>query len=93
MPWSRGIAAGTSAESGVRTFRDAGGLWEEHRLEEVATPEGFDRDPLRVWRFYAERRRQASDISWSMLASVITSVCNVCRTNSTVTGCKPKSSA
>jgi len=49
--------AGISAESGVRTFRDAGGLWEEHRIEDVATPEGFARDPRLVWRFYSERRR------------------------------------
>ncbi len=40
--------AGISAESGVRTFRDAGGLWYEHRLEDVATPEGFERDPSLV---------------------------------------------
>ena len=49
--------AGISAESGLRTFRDAGGLWEEHRIEDVATPEGFSRDPELVWRFYSERRR------------------------------------
>src|SRR5437868_14471617 len=54
--------AGISAESGVRTFRDAGGLWEEHRIEDVATPEGFARDPRLVWRFYSERRRQAGAI-------------------------------
>jgi NAD-dependent deacetylase len=54
--------AGISAESGVRTFRDAGGLWEEHRIEAVATPEGFDRDPLLVWRFYSERRKQAASV-------------------------------
>lgn len=50
--------AGISAESGVRTFRDAGGLWEEHRIEDVATPEGFARDPQLVWRFYGARRNQ-----------------------------------
>jgi NAD-dependent deacetylase len=50
--------AGISAESGIRTFRDSGGLWEEHSLEEVATPEGFARDPALVHRFYNERRRQ-----------------------------------
>jgi NAD-dependent deacetylase len=49
--------AGVSAESGVPTFRDAGGLWEGHRPEEVATPEAFARDPALVWRFYATRRR------------------------------------
>jgi NAD-dependent deacetylase len=48
--------AGVSAESGVPTFRDAGGLWEGHEVTEVATPAGFKRDPLLVWRFYSERR-------------------------------------
>lgn len=50
--------AGASAESGIRTFRDSGGLWEEYRVEDVATPEAFARDPARVLRFYNERRRQ-----------------------------------
>jgi len=54
--------AGVSAESGVRTFRDAGGLWEEHRIEDVATPEGFERDPAMVWRFYSERRRRLRSV-------------------------------
>ena len=48
--------AGISAESGIGTFRDAGGLWEQHRVEDVATPEGFQRDPDRVLRFYDMRR-------------------------------------
>ncbi|MGB3739926.1 MAG: NAD-dependent deacylase [Pontixanthobacter sp.] len=48
--------AGISAESGVDTFRDAGGLWEQHRIEDVATPEGFARDPDLVLRFYDARR-------------------------------------
>lgn len=50
--------AGVSADSGVRTFRDADGLWEGHRVEDVATPDGWARDPSKVWRFYQERRRQ-----------------------------------
>ena len=50
--------AGVSAESGLRTFRDAGGLWEGHRMEEVATPEAFARNPDLVQRFYDARRRQ-----------------------------------
>ncbi|STM24573.1 NAD-dependent deacetylase [Escherichia coli] len=50
--------AGISAESGIRTFRAADGLWEEHRVEDVATPEGFDRDPELVQAFYNARRRQ-----------------------------------
>lgn len=48
--------AGISAESGVDTFRSAGGLWEEHRIEDVATPEGFARDPDLVLNFYDMRR-------------------------------------
>lgn len=51
--------AGVSAESGVATFRDANGLWENHRVEEVATPEAFEADPRLVWRFYGQRRAQA----------------------------------
>jgi NAD-dependent deacetylase len=48
--------AGVSAESGVPTFRDSNGLWEGHRVEDVASPEGFARDPVLVWRFYNARR-------------------------------------
>ncbi|ROU04857.1 SIR2 family NAD-dependent protein deacylase [Lysobacter enzymogenes] len=48
--------AGVSAESGLKTFRDMGGLWHEHRLEDVASPEGWRRDPATVLRFYNERR-------------------------------------
>ena len=51
--------AGVSAESGIPTFRDAGGLWEQYSVEQVASPEGFARDPALVWRFYSERRRKA----------------------------------
>lgn len=50
--------AGISAESGIRTFRAADGLWEDHRVEDVATPEAFRRDPELVHRFYNARRRQ-----------------------------------
>lgn len=48
--------AGISAESGIDTFRDAGGLWERHRIEDVATPEAFARDPALVQGFYDARR-------------------------------------
>ncbi|MGV3721042.1 MAG: SIR2 family NAD-dependent protein deacylase [Actinomycetota bacterium] len=48
--------AGVSAESGLPTFRGAGGLWEGHRIEEVATPEAFEFNPELVWRFYAMRQ-------------------------------------
>lgn len=54
--------AGISAESGLRTFRDADGLWEDHRVEDVATPDAFDRDPDLVQRFYNLRRRQLRDV-------------------------------
>jgi len=50
--------AGISAESGIRTFRAADGLWEDHRVEDVATPEAFQRDPELVHRFYNARREQ-----------------------------------
>jgi len=49
--------AGISAESGVSTFRDKGGIWENNRIEDVATPEAFQRDPVRVLEFYNMRRR------------------------------------
>ena len=48
--------AGVSAESGIDTFRGGGGLWEQHRVEDVATPEAFARDPDLVLRFYDMRR-------------------------------------
>ena len=50
--------AGISAESGLKTFRDNNGLWEDERIEDVATPEAFGRDPARVQRFYNLRRQQ-----------------------------------
>lgn len=50
--------AGMSAESGLRTFRDMGGLWEEHDVYEVASPGGWHRDRAMVLRFYNERRKQ-----------------------------------
>ena len=50
--------AGMSQESGIRTFRDMGGLWEEYDVMEVATPEAWKRNPELVNRFYNERRKQ-----------------------------------
>jgi NAD-dependent deacetylase len=50
--------AGISAESGIRTFRDMGGLWEEYDVMEVASPEGWTKNPQLVLRFYNDRRRQ-----------------------------------
>ena len=54
--------AGVSAESGVPTFRGMNGLWEGHRVEEVASPEGFAADPQLVWRFYSLRREGAAQV-------------------------------
>ena len=50
--------AGISAESGIKTFRDADGLWENHRIEDVATPEAWHKNPALVLEFYNQRRRQ-----------------------------------
>ncbi|MDN5893652.1 MAG: NAD-dependent deacylase [Nocardioides sp.] len=54
--------AGVSAESGVPTFRDSDGLWEGHRVEDVATPEAYDLKPTAVHRFYDERRAHLVDV-------------------------------
>lgn len=51
--------AGISAESGLKTFRDSGGLWEEYKVEDVATPEAWEKNPALVLEFYNMRRRQA----------------------------------
>lgn len=53
--------AGMSAESGISTFRDNGGLWEQYNVEDVATPEGWARNPSLVTEFYNTRRRQLLD--------------------------------
>jgi NAD-dependent deacetylase len=55
--------AGISAESGIPTFRDADGLWEGHAVEDVATPEGFDREPTLVHRFYDARRAALTGVT------------------------------
>lgn len=54
--------AGISAESGVKTFRDHDGLWENHRIEDVASPEGFRKNPQLVLDFYNARRRQLNEV-------------------------------
>lgn len=54
--------AGISAESGIKTFRDADGLWEGHDIMEVATPEGFAKNPAVVLEFYNQRRRQLKEV-------------------------------
>lgn len=54
--------AGISAESGISTFRDTGGLWEQYRVEDVATPEGYLKDKALVLDFYNQRRRQLATV-------------------------------
>ena len=54
--------AGISAESGIETFRGSDGLWENHKVTDVATPEAFRRDPELVLRFYNERRKQVRQV-------------------------------
>ncbi len=54
--------AGISAESGIATFRDSGGLWEGHKVEDVATPEGWNKNPAMVLEFYNQRRKQALNV-------------------------------
>ncbi|MFK7945984.1 MAG: NAD-dependent deacetylase [Saprospiraceae bacterium] len=54
--------AGMSAESGISTFRDSNGLWENHDITEVASPEGFRRNPAMVLEFYNQRRKQLFDV-------------------------------
>jgi NAD-dependent deacetylase len=53
--------AGVSAESGLKTFRDAGGLWEQYRIEDVATPEAWEANKALVNKFYNERRKQVME--------------------------------
>jgi NAD-dependent deacetylase len=54
--------AGISAESGIATFRDSNGLWENHAIEDVATPQGWQRNPDLVLEFYNQRRKQALSV-------------------------------
>jgi NAD-dependent deacetylase len=55
--------AGISAESGIKTFREAGGLWEEHDVMEVASPQGWQKNPGLVLEFYNQRRRQLHEVN------------------------------
>lgn len=54
--------AGISAESGIQTFRDAGGLWEGHDVKAVASPEGWEKDPAMVLEFYNQRRKNVREV-------------------------------
>ncbi|MBO4233172.1 NAD-dependent deacylase [Riemerella anatipestifer] len=63
--------AGISAESGIKTFRDSNGLWENHCIEDVASPEGFARNPQLVLDFYNLRRRQLAEIKPNLAHSIL----------------------
>lgn len=63
--------AGVSAESGIQTFRAADGLWENHKVEDVATPEGFAKNPELVLDFYNQRRRQLLTVKPNAAHSII----------------------
>jgi NAD-dependent deacetylase len=63
--------AGISAESGIRTFRDSGGLWENHRVEDVATPEAWRRNPHLVLEFYNQRRKQALSVEPNVAHTIL----------------------
>jgi NAD-dependent deacetylase len=71
--------AGVSADSGVATFRDAGGLWEGHRPEDVATPEAWARDRAMVWRFYQHRRAQLCAVRPNAAHAALASFAARCR--------------
>lgn len=73
--------AGISAESGIATFRDADGLWENHRVEDVASPEGFAKSPTMVWRFYAQRRAQALHVKPNAAHAALAGAERVCGDN------------
>ena len=68
--------AGISAESGISTFRDANGLWENHDIQEVATPEGFAKNPELVLRFYNQRRQQLHQVAPNAAHLAITKLAN-----------------
>jgi len=63
--------AGISAESGISTFRDSNGLWENHRIEDVASPEGFARNPKLVLDFYNLRRRQLKEVKPNLAHEIL----------------------
>jgi NAD-dependent deacetylase len=65
--------AGISAESGIKTFRDADGLWEGHDVMEVATPQGFEKNPELVLEFYNQRRAQLKDVAPNLAHDIIAS--------------------
>lgn len=66
--------AGISAESGISTFRDANGLWENHRIEDVATPKAWQRNPQLVLHFYNQRRKQLFEVQPNAAHHAITAL-------------------
>ena len=68
--------AGISAESGIQTFRDAGGLWEGHNVMDVATPEGWQKNPKLVLDFYNQRRRQLHEVQPNLGHQILTELEN-----------------
>ena len=66
--------AGLSAASGLKTFRDNGGLWEEYSISEVCSIEGFKKNPLKVLDFYDERRAQLSSVKPNKAHKIISSI-------------------
>jgi NAD-dependent deacetylase len=71
--------AGISAESGIQTFRDADGLWEGHDVQEVATPEGFKKNPALVLEFYNQRRRQLDTVQPNAAHMIIAQLEKYCK--------------
>ena len=63
--------AGISAESGIKTFRDSDGLWEGHDVMEVATPEGWRKNPALVLDFYNQRRKQLLEVKPNLAHQVL----------------------
>jgi NAD-dependent deacetylase len=74
--------AGVSAESGLSTFRDSNGLWNNHRIEDVATPEAFERNPKLVWEFYSARRRNALSVSPNAAHHALAAFSRTCKDKS-----------
>lgn len=71
--------AGISAESGIKTFRDDNGLWENHAIEDVASPEGFQRNPSMVYRFYNARREQLEKVEPNPAHLALAKLINHCQ--------------
>lgn len=69
--------AGISAESGIQTFRDSNGLWENYAVEDVATPQAWEKDPVLVQRFYNEENR-----CWKHNPTMRTAISQVLKINS-----------